>query len=163
MLRFAHRLSQISFEELMAVYKEGNLEKAREKFSFLEPEQALMLVEGEFEDYLRRDFFSVPGACYALWEEGQLCSALRLEPYQDGFLVCALETRPELRRMGYGGKLMRGVQAAQGFDKLYSHVSRTNLPSQALHKSCGFRVIGDFARFLDGSVNSHCQTLLWER
>ncbi len=110
-------------------------------------------------DYLRRDFFRTPGAMVAIWEgEGQFLSALRLEPYKDGLLVCALETHPAHRNRGHAAALLQAVrQTLPG--PLYAHVAKTNAPSLAAHQKTGFQIIQDTARYLDGSVDGRCYTL----
>ena len=112
-------------------------------------------------------FFRTEEAVYLIWEEARrYVSALRLEPYQDGFLLEALETAPEERRKGYGSTLVRQAQAylcAQGTAPLYSHVSRRNRASLKTHFSCGFQKRLDCARLIDGRVDSRCVTLVWEK
>ena len=103
----------------------------------------------------------MPGAVYALWvEDGRYRSALRLEPYEDGLLLEALETAPKYRRQGYAEKLMRAVQEAFP-QKIYSHVSKRNKASLAIHEKCGFRQVLDYARYIDGSVAHNAITLCY--
>lgn len=152
MLQIVHSLKELKFSQLMEVYIEGNREKAKEGLSLLEAEQ-------DFYQYLREVFFPTRGACYCLWEEeGRYISALRLEPYRDGWLLEALETRPDCRRRGYGQQLVRSVAALPEFSKIYSHIHRKNVPSLRLHEACGFEKILDYAVYINGSVNDHCVT-----
>lgn len=157
MLQLAHKLSELNFSALMEVYIEGNLEKAEEDLTLLQAEQ-------DFYQYLKECFFTVPGSVYCIWEEaGAYVSALRLEPYQDGWLLEALETAPRQRRKGYGEQLMRAVLARQEFGKIYSHVHKENIPSLGIHEKCGFRRISEQAVYIDGSVNQYTCSMCFER
>ena len=159
MLRLADKFHKLNFGHLMTVYEEGNLENAREFFAHLPEEQWLMQAEQAFYQYLTEVFFPTPGAVYAIWEEnGEYVSALRLEPFGDGLLLEALETAPRHRRQGYGEKLMRAV-SAEFPGKIYSHISKRNAPSLAIHKKCGFVQVLDHARYIDGSIAHNAVTL----
>ena len=163
MVIIASSLSELSFSKLMEVYLEGNLEKAREDHRGLSEYAGLQLAEQDFYQYLRECFFQIPGARYAVLEDdGAYRSAVRWEPYMDGVLISALETAPEARRKGYAERILREVLSRID-TKVYSHVSKKNLPSLSVHKKCGFRVIADRARYLDGSVNSRAYTLCFEK
>lgn len=162
MLILAGKLRELSFGQLMEIYAEDNLEKGRE----LAPEESearqTALGEQDFYQYLDQIFFRTPGAVYAVWEEaGIYVSALRLEPYRDGLLLEALETRPDRRRQGFAGALVQAVLARMGDAKIYSHVDKRNLASLRTHESCGFRKILDYAVYADGSVLPHMDTLRW--
>lgn len=96
MLNFYDRLQDMDFAALMAIYVEGNQENAAERYPQEPAAYGIMLAEQDFYQYLRKCFFPAPGARYAVWvENGMYVSALRLEPYQDGLLLEALETKPE--------------------------------------------------------------------
>lgn len=161
MLKLVGKMRDLDFPALMNIYMEGNLEKA-ESYG----DGGLLQAEEEFRDYLRADFFSVPGAFYALWEaEGKPVSALRMEPYQDGWLLEALETAPTHRNRGYAKMLISAViryLAAQGPVRVYSHVSRGNVPSLRTHYACGFEKFLDYAVYIDGSVTQRACTLRWQ-
>lgn len=162
MLRIAEAMGELDFPALMKIYIEGNLENGADRWRSESQGRQLQLAEEAFRDYLRFDFFSVPGAAYYLWiVEGTCVSALRLEPYKDGWLLEALETRPEQRRRGYAEALIRSVQAL-GKGKLYSHVHKANLPSLAIHEKCGFRRISEVAAYINGSVNDCACTLCYQ-
>ncbi|MBQ8768902.1 MAG: GNAT family N-acetyltransferase [Oscillospiraceae bacterium] len=151
MLYLAKSLQQLRFGDLMEVYMEGNLEKAAET--------GLLQAGQDFYQYLRDCFFPVPGAVYAVWVEGgEYISALRLEPYKDGLLLEALETAPKHRRKGYAQRLIRAV-LAEFPEKIYSHVSKNNAASLAIHEKCGFSKISESAVYIDGSVNDRAVTL----
>lgn len=163
MLRIFNSFPQLDFDALMAVYAESNSLNASEFYPREEPGVALCQVERDFEEYLRMDFFRSSGAFYAIWDTDGYASALRMEPYRDGWLLQALETAPQRRRCGYAGALIRAVQQLPGVDKIYSHVSLTNRESMAVHRACGFSKVLDYAVYLDGSVNAHSVTLCWEK
>ena len=161
MLFLAKNLREISFSQLMEIYEEGNLENGGLMHPDLPENQQLMYAEQAFYQFLAEAFFPVPGAVYALWvEDGRYRSALRLEPYEDGLLLEALETAPKYRRQGYAEKLMRAVQEAFP-QKIYSHVSKRNKASLAIHEKCGFRQVLDYARYIDGSVAHNAITLCY--
>ena len=163
MLTLARSLREIRFSELMEVYSETNEKEAKKRFG--NPEGfGLQQAEQDFHAYLRQVFFRTEGAVYALWSEsGRYVSALRLEPYRDGFLVSGLESHPGFRGRGYARDLLTQVQAA--FPKgtrLYSHVAKGNIPSTKVHERSGFFCISDRAIYLDGSVDSKCNTFFFE-
>lgn len=162
MLHLAYKFHQLNFGKLMEVYAQGNEENGRLFYSELSENEQLLRVEQSFYRYLAEIFFRTEGAVCAVWEEnGYYCSALRLEPYQDGMLLEALETAPDLRRRGYATALLLAVRQ-QFPGKIYSHVRRQNTASLAVHQHCGFVQILDHARYIDGSVARNAVTLLWE-
>lgn len=165
MLIMATSLRQLRFSELMEVYADSNEEKASD-WPNLPRGFAVQLAEQEFRQYLQEVFFRTPGAVCAVWEiNGKYVSALRLEPYQDGLLLEALETAPGARKKGYAASLIREVQkelAASGAVKLYSHIGKRNMASLKTHDACGFRQISDCAVYINGSVDYQCGTFLYE-
>lgn len=164
MLLVMHRLHQLEFGKLMQVYEESNRENGAECFPDLEPHRQLLQAEQDFYAYLRSGFFTAPEDRYCIWQEqGQYLAALRLQRYQDGLLLEALETHPEHRNRGYAKRLIRSVQETVGQGKIYVHISRRNGPSIAVHTACGFRKILDYGVYADGSVNRHTDTYLWEK
>ena len=155
MLQIAKRLEELDFSALMDIYCEGNLEKAEEY-----GDGGLLRAEREFYDYLREDFFRQKDAFYALWKvRGRYVSAMRLEPYGDGWLLEALETAPDHRRKGYAKALMAEVLDMMGESVFYSHVSRRNEASLRSHYACGFQKHLDHVVYLDGSVTNRAITL----
>ena len=162
MLILATSLRQIRFRELMEVYADSNEEKASD-WPDLPRGFALNLAEQDFRQYLDEVFFRTPGALCALWEEdGRYVSALRLEPYKDGYLLEALETHPLFRRKGYAVKLIQAVQPHIGSVRIYSHVNKRNLASLKTHERCGFKPQSDHAVYINGSVDYRCSTLLYQ-
>ena len=162
MLYLAENMSRLVFSKLMDVYAEGNLENAREFWPELSENEQLLQAEQAFYQYLNGDFFKSPGAVYAIWLEGDTyVSALRLEPYQDGLLLEALETAPEYRKQGYAYRLVEAVK--ERFPgKIYSHVSKRNTPSLRTHEKCGFRKILEHAVYIDGTVARNAYTLCFD-
>jgi RimJ/RimL family protein N-acetyltransferase len=164
-LKIATNIRQINFSALMNVYQEGNARNGKNWYPRADATEQLLMAEQDFYQYLSQCFFSVEGAVYAMWVQGgEYVSALRLEPYQDGLLLCALETAPEHRGKGYACQLLLAVQnwlGQHGPIKIYSHVSRDNVGSQRTHASCGFARICDHAVYLDGSVIAGSDTYLF--
>lgn len=147
---------QLDFPRLMEVYIEGNRENAEYFYGKETPEKGLQLAVQDARDYLRNDFFQKAAAKYYIWQEaGEYVSALRLERYGDGLLLEALETRPDLRRRGYGRKLIAAVlaQLPQG-THLYSHVAKWNTPSLAIHNACGFSQHLNYSVESDGTISN---------
>ena len=163
MLQIAHKMKELSFGALMEIYRESNEENAEDFWPHEPPERRMALAEQDFYDYLSQTFFRASGAFYGLWEaNGNYVSALRMEPYQDGFLLSALETAPEHRRKGYARKLILAVLGEMGSVKIYSHVSKRNFASIRVHEDCGFQKVLDHAVYADGSVLSNSVTFLKE-
>lgn len=159
MLLIMKRLEELDFSALMDVYIEGNREKAEEY-----GDGGLLQAEREFFDYLREDFFRQKDAFYAVWQvAGQYVSALRLEPYGDGWLLEALETAPNHRKQGYAKALMAEVLDMMGEMVVYSHVSKRNEASLRTHYACGFQKHLDHVVYLDGSVSNRAVTLRYVR
>lgn len=163
MLLVFDSLRKLDFSALMALYEEGNRENGAEEYPHLPAGQQLLRAEQDFYEYLSTGFFTQPGDRYCIWEEnGAYISALRLQQFQDGLLLEALETHLQHRGRGYAEKLIRAVLEQLRPPKIYSHIGHRNAPSIAVHQKCGFRKIADLARYADGSVNSHCGTYLFE-
>ena len=124
MLMIATSLRQLNWSQLMALYEEGNRENGKDLYPHLSAGQQLLHAEQDFYDYLKNGFFIQPGDRYCLWSEaGIYVSALRLERYQDGLLLEALETHPAYRGRGYAKKLVAAVLERVD-EKVYSHISR---------------------------------------
>ena len=162
MLYWAKKLSELNFDSLMQLYQEGNQENALELYGQMEPAKALARAEQDFVDYLTEDFFTHKDARYAIWvQDDHYVSALRLEPWQDGLLLEALETHPNFRRQGFAKALICEMQKSLRGVAVYSHVSKRNKASLAVHKACGFVICKDSVRLLDGTVSSSGVTLRW--
>lgn len=154
MLKIIHALRELQFGQLMDVYTQSNAEFYGGN---------VLQAEQEFYAYLRECFFTDPMAFYAVWVcDGRYKAALRVEPYNDGLLLAALETAPAERKKGYATELVRDVLellAAQGNTAVYSHVHKKNVASLAVHRACGFEKILDYARYADGSIMKESYTL----
>lgn len=165
MVLFADSMRKLNFRKLMEVYVEGNQENSAQLWPDETPDRQAAMAEDDFFDYLKNVFFRRQGAWYAIWEDnGSYLSALRLEPFLDGLLLEALETKPTERKRGCAVKLIRSVQerlCEQGSIKVYSHVSKWNTASLRTHAKCGFEIIYDYAAYIDGSVNRRAYTLCW--
>ena len=165
MLILAHSLRDLRFSVLMEVYAQSTEETAMQ-WPNLPRGYALTLAEQDFRQYLQEVFFPTDGALCAVWEErGHYVSGLRLEPYRDGLLLEALETRPDRRGKGYARSLIRETQrylSEQGSVRLYSHIAKRNDASRNVHEKCGFRIISDHAVYINGSVDHRCDTWLYE-
>lgn len=163
MLIIAHKLSNLLFSKLMQVYQEANIENGAIRYPHLSPIRQEAAAEQDFYQYLKEVFFRQQNSFYAVWEdEGKYVAALRIEPYQDGYLLCALETDPRFRRRGYATLLMKQVIAylsALDDGVIYSHVSKRNTASLKTHNNCGFSIAADYAVYSDGSVQSNSYTL----
>lgn len=164
MLKIVYSLKDLQFSALMAVYEEGNRENGEELYPHLPAGRQLAQAEQDFYDYLRTGFFTQEADRCCIWEEeGLYISALRLQRYKDGLLLEALETHPRFRGRGYAKKLMRAALETVECEKIYSHISRRNAPSVAAHMACGFQKILDYSVYADGSVNSRCDTYLYQK
>ena len=156
-------LRDMDFAQLMEVYEEGNRCNGKKLYSLESEAQQLLLAGQDFEDYLRRDFFAQKGAQYFVLEEGgRYVSALRVEPYKDGLILCAMETKPDCRLRGYAKRLLEGV-LKQLNSPVYSHISKRNKTSICVHQACGFLKLHDGARYLDGSVNAMADTYVYRK
>ena len=161
MLKLAYRFRDLDFEKLMAVYSQSNGENAQEFYPNETLSTGLQNVHAAFEEYLRNDFFRVKGAFYAIWEENAtyIC-ALRMEPYEDGLLLEALETTPAYRRAGYAAQLIYAVLAElPSGSAVYSHVHTRNAASLATHRRCGFKESLDYAKYVDGTISRYACTM----
>ena len=166
MLLIIKSMHQLKFSELMSVYMESNFLNGKERYSDLSQEAQIYEAEQDFYQYLSDVFFRQDRSFYAVWEEdGRYVSALRVEPYQNGMLICGLETLLEVRRQGYASKLILAVLrylATIGNIQVFSHVSKRNLSSLRTHLKCGFEVLKNYAVYTDGSVLHTSYTLLFE-
>ena len=161
MLRLAYGLHQLQFGKLMSIYEEENEKNGALAAPQLPPGQQILQAEQSFYQYLAESFFPISHGVYAIWEEnGNYRCALRLETYEDGLLLAALETAPQFRRMGYAEMLIKAVH--QKFEmKIYSHVEKRNISSLRIHEKCGFRQIKDDAHYIDGSFSKTAVTFCY--
>lgn len=123
------------------------------------PADLHQIYDGKTMRYLNTSFFQESDACLlVLTETGISRSVLRMEPYSSGWLISGVETAPECRRKGYALELLHSAIERAGEKPVFSHVSKTNAASMALHRKAGFRQGADFARLLDGTVSGRFVT-----
>ncbi len=126
----------------------------------------LLKAEQDFYSFVL-DFLKHDSSFYAVWEEdNRYISTLRMEPYEDGLLVEGLTTDTSFRKQGYAKLLLKEAvdyALSTGFTRVYSHIARDNKASIAAHISCGFQLYRDHAVFIDGSVNHHNYTYMYEK
>ena len=89
---------------------------------------------------------------------GRYVSAVRVEPYRDGYLLSCLVTAQNDRRKGYAALLLEKVMEKNP-GIYYAHVDRRNRASLELHRKLGFAVYLDYAVHVDGSVYANSYTL----
>ena len=166
MLKVARKLSEISFANLMSIYYEGNLANGKEHYPDDTEEVQIRKAEDDFYQYLNAVFFRQEDSYYMIWiVNGHYTAALRLEPYRNGHLLSALETAPEARGKGYATSLIQEILSylsSHGSGIVYSHVSKRNEASLAVHRKCGFQDIKDYAVYADGSVLHNHFTFAYE-
>lgn len=166
MLEIINALDKLPFGELMSVYEEGNRENGAKRYPKLSANLQLLEAEQDFYAYLKC-FFRQENSFYVLWrQDGAIVSALRIEPYQDGWLLAALETKPDQRNKGYAKKLILQLLAYMENTNrlpLYSHIGKHNLSSQKVHISCGFQEILPYSVYADGRVNDYCNTYCYNK
>ena len=167
MLMIVNSIRELGFRSLMEIYAESISSAGQEKYPQLSENEQILCAEQDFYSFLL-DFFSDPETFYAIWnEQGSYCSALRVEWYEDGYLISGLETAPQNRKRGYAKALLaESLQYLLNMGdtkKVYSHISRKNRASIAVHKGCGFVKILDSARFVDGSVHADYDTYCFQR
>ena len=131
-------------------------------FTLAEVYDLFTLQEGQdFYGFLSEDFF--PDGICCIWEEnGRYVAALRLQRWNDGWLLEGLQTHRDHRRKGYAKALITAVLEELQLDKIYVHIQRDNIPSIALHQACGFQKILDHAVYLDGSVHPNADTYVYK-
>jgi len=150
LLKICARLADLDFDRLCGVY---------------EYDDERLKLRNQLYDYLADDFFRVKAAFYAVWVvDGDYVSALRIEPFDDGYLVEALQTKMSERRKGYAEKLLNAVLNCERFlnsRPVYAHIYKNNRASMAVHRACGFQPYLDHAVFIDGTVSGNACTLKW--
>jgi len=163
MLKIVNTVNQLDFSSLMEIYIQSNTRLGREQWPMESDMEQLFRTELEFYRYLRMDFFQKSGAFYALWmEDYHSVSAVRLEPWRDGWLLEGLETHPQHRKKGYATKVMQGALEQLTDEKVYSHVHRGNAASLAVHRKNGFKLFSNSAVMIDGSYSPGYVTMIRE-
>lgn len=163
MVKMIYKIHDMDFDQLMQVYEEGNRENGMENYPRFSSSEQILAAQQDFYGFLQ-EFFKNTQAFYAVLEEdGVYKVALRMEPYMDGLLLEALETKPSDRRRGYAKKLIVKVLAYlenTQYRKVYSHIHKKNAASIAVHHACGFKQTLPYARYIDGSVLHSSYTFL---
>lgn len=155
MLKIIKHMKEVNVSQFLNVYTESIHKNAEQDYPHESVNLRILSAEQDFLDYLRLFLADKDSYC-AVWElSGTYVAALRMERYNDGFIITSLETSPDARRKGYGGALVCAVLewlAASNVYKVYSHIDKQNIASINLHLSCGFQRILDHAVYVDGSV-----------
>ena len=151
------RLRDLRFSQLSQVYFQPLVDRC---------DQHLLDNEQMFYQYLHDVFFKTENAFYAVWlEAGEYVSALRLEPYKDGYLLAGLQTHCKRRNNGYAeslvGAVIDNMKECNKYLKIYAHVKKDNVASIRVHEHCGFKKIADLAVYIDGSVASDAYTFCY--
>ena len=163
MIIAAKNLEELDFCALMEVYDEGNKENALKFWPEKSPEERTALALESYYEYLRDGFYGESQGTYYIYEEtGVYMAALRLESFEDGMLLEALETRPDARQKGFATKLIKEVQALlPSGTRVYSHVSKSNAASIAVHRACDFEIVCDWVICDDGEKDYRQLTFLY--
>ncbi len=165
MLRVVTSFSKLNIGQLLKVYSESILADAQEKSTGNLESVGILSAEQCVLSYLV-EFFAQEDAFLALWVfDDSYVSAVRMEPYKDGYLLSGLETAPDARRCGYATALLQAVLRYMHVNmsgKVYSHVDKKNVASLAVHAACGFQRVAEHAVYLDGSVFTSSCTLCFD-
>lgn len=161
MLKIFRNFKELDIGKLLLVYEEAF------RLSMQKDDIDRYFAEEKFLFYLREDFFCREHTLMAVWiVADRYVSALRLEPYEDGFLLSGLETEPASRRNGYATCLLQSMIAyavAESILPIYVHIHRKNAVSRDLHKKYGFFPLYDFGRLIDGTVSSVYDTFIFKK
>ena len=162
LLKIARDITEISYTQMCEIYETTILADAATNFGAMDSNLAVILAQQDLYGYLRQVFFKVSGARCGFWiVDDVACAALRIEPYDEGYLISGLETAPDKRRKGYAEALVRSTVAylfAEGVLRVYAHVMKENISSMNLHSKVGFQKISEKATFIDGTVSADACT-----
>ncbi len=163
MLQVIKSLRELNFGQLMDVYIESNQENGDQFYPQLPPVEQIIQAEQDFYAYLQL-FFQEKEAFCAVWIlENRYVSALRIEPYRDGYLVVGLESAPQHRQRGYAHVLLSAVVNYLKGKPIYSHIDKENAASLSVHYACGFHRILEYAVYADGSVLQSSCTMRFDK
>lgn len=162
MVKIITRYDQLNMRQYLDVM-EDSIHADAEIIWFHRPiESAILCEEQSVRSYLLNHFFGKEDCVCLVWEEdGVYVSALRMEPFRDGLILTALETKPDCRRRGYAQKLVQSAMEYAAGRKVYAHISKKNKASLALHKKAGFQKILDHAVYLDGDISTSSITMCY--
>ncbi|WP_026518535.1 GNAT family N-acetyltransferase [Butyrivibrio sp. MC2021] len=149
MLRKIMKYSDLDERKLMDIYSESNYDNTEYFYpDEKDKEKAVKLVETNFCDFLKNDFFKREDSVYWIYEEnGEWLSALRTNMVEPRlFYIEALETPPESRKKGYAAHLINLVLEnlkKEGSFRVCDCVSKKNTASLKTHEKCGFKIVSD--------------------
>lgn len=163
MLRIVQSAKDLDFRQMFAVYDESICNHAENRYSREHPGMRVLMAQQDFVADWKTSLGDKTAFC-ALWVvDDAYTSVLRMDKYLDGMLLNTLETVPSARGKGYATILIKEtINWLRNKDchKVYSHIDKRNSVSAALHKSCGFSRLMDYAVYLDGSVFHTCDTFV---
>lgn len=161
MLFITQHIEEISYSQLMYVYEETNRKYGESRYAAFTPAEQLFYAEQDLYSYLQQALKA--GGWFAAWvETGKYMSALRLEPYEGGWLITALETVAAHRRKGYANALLQAVTCLFEKETIYSHVFCNHRISMRLHEKNGFVQVKDHAVLLDGTLAGNAYTYMFQ-
>lgn len=164
MLKVINRYDELDFRQLMDVYAQRNCEIGAALYPKTDRNIQLLYAEQDFFQFLQ-SYFKIEDARYFIWApDGRYMAALRIEPYLDGVLLEGLETAPKVRRKGVACALVSETiryLETTSCNMIYSHVSKDNTPSLALHYKCGFSLFAEDAVYIDGTYHEDSYTLTY--
>lgn len=165
-MKIIKSMKDLNFSQLTDVYAQSISDDGNVRYAMLPQTERIIQAEQDFYAYLRL-FFKEKGAFGAVWSaEGRYVSALRIEPYKDGFLVAGLETAQQYRGKGYAGLLLHSVVtylSDYAKQPIYSHIDKRNVASLRVHQKCGFDRIMEHAVYSDGSVLQSSCTMCYKK
>lgn len=134
-MRIVRDVDAETVERLFAVYRES-MEDLADRF------ESPIAMREEYAAFLR-EFLGHPERRVLIEEEnGRWVSGLRaIETAPGRWFLEAVETSPEERGKGYAQRLLRETAAylkEQGAEDMACLIARTNGPSIAAHRACGF-------------------------
>lgn len=166
MLVIPNTARELDYAQLSAIYEESISRSGKQRYPYLPENMQMIQAQQDFYSSMEQ-FFSGEPSQYAIWSlQGHYTAALRIERYQDGYLIAGLETLPCARSKGYATSLLCNVLKYLAKDdtvKIYSHVEKNNYASLNVHERCGFSCIMDHAVFLDGSVSYRTLTYCYKK
>ena len=143
--------AELKYSPLMTLYAEDLCAQAQAEYADRSVNEGLMRAEQDFYAYMTQVFLKTEGAYLALLDNYE--AALRIEPYQDGYLLTGLTTAPHCRRQGYATRLLNAVvQILPDHAQLYSHVEKQNAASIAFHEKFGFEKRLPYGKMLNGEL-----------
>lgn len=145
----------------MALYRGSALENVPDWYPELSEDEGLRTYEDSYWAYMSGPLWAEGGIQVLLADETGYRSGLRLYPRERGWLIEALETRPDCRGQGFGLRVLRETVRtleAEGPVRLESHVRKTNAASLATHAAAGFVRTLDYA--LEDGVRDDRQVTL---